>query len=35
MAYIAAGEVAALKHKVWDDAVELGPGIAKALLTGA
>jgi hypothetical protein len=24
-----------MEHKVWDDAVELGPGIAKALLAGA
>jgi hypothetical protein len=30
--YIATGEVTALEHEVGNDAVELGAGIAKALL---
>ena len=33
--HVATGEIAALKHEVWNDAVELGAGIAKALLAGA
>lgn len=32
---IASGEVAALEHKVGDDAVELGALVAEALLAGA
>jgi hypothetical protein len=32
---VAAGEVAALEHEVGDDAVELGAGVAEALLAGA
>ena len=34
MAYVAAGEVTTLKHELWDDAVELGAGVALALLGG-
>lgn len=32
--HVATGEVSALKHEVGDDAVELGAGVAKALLAG-
>jgi hypothetical protein len=33
--YVAAGEVTTLEHEVGDHAMELGAGIAKALLAGA
>jgi hypothetical protein len=33
--YIATGEVTTLKHEVGNDAVELGTGVAKALLASA
>lgn len=33
--YIAAGEVTALEHEVWDDTVELGSRVAETLLAGA
>lgn len=32
--HVATGEVSTLKHKVRNDAVELGAGVAKALLAG-
>ena len=33
--YVATGKVPALKHKLRDHTVELGPGVAKAFLAGA
>lgn len=33
--YIAASEIASLKHEVGDNAVELGARVAKAFLAGA
>jgi hypothetical protein len=33
--YIATSEITTLKHEVGDDAVELGTGVAKALLASA
>jgi len=32
--YIATSEVTALKHELWDDAMELGADVALALLLG-
>lgn len=33
--YVTTGEVTTLKHEVGDDTVELGAGVAEALLAGA
>jgi hypothetical protein len=35
LTYVAAGEVTTLKHELGNDTVELGAGIAKALLASA
>ncbi len=35
MTYVSALEVTALKHELWDDAMEFGASISEALLAGA